>query len=96
MHEHTHTHTNNTAVLMVWSAPEHANDIHYANAYKSEPTIWESKLGKTTKNKIKWGGGEWRGAVFGWGGYKSKTERGGESGESTVRSTKNRQYKLLH
>ena len=39
---------------MVWSAPEHANDIHYANAYKSEPAIWESKLGKNEKNKIKW------------------------------------------
>lgn len=41
MHEQTHTftQTTNTAVLMVWSAPEHANDIHYANVYKSEPTI---------------------------------------------------------
>ena len=41
-HTHTHTHTSQTTnmlVLMVWSAPKHANDIHYANACKSEPTI---------------------------------------------------------
>lgn len=66
--------------------------MHTNQNQPSENRSWE----KPQRIKLNEGGGEWRGAVFGWGGYKSKTERGGESGESTVRSTKNRQYKLLH
>lgn len=65
--------------------------MHTNQNQPSENRSWE----KPQRIKLN-EGGEWRGAVFGWGGYKSKTERGGESGESTVRSTKNRQYKLLH
>ncbi len=32
--------------------PEHANDFHYANACKSDPTIWESRLGKKIYTEI--------------------------------------------
>lgn len=38
IHTHTHTHLF-MSVLMVQSAPEHANDFHYANVCKSDPTI---------------------------------------------------------
>lgn len=40
VYPHTWTHTHLfMSVLMVQSAPEHANDFHYANACKSDPTI---------------------------------------------------------
>lgn len=39
-HECTRAHTHLfMSVLMVQSAPEHANDFHYVNACKSDPTI---------------------------------------------------------
>lgn len=34
--------------------PEHANDFHYANACKSDPTIWESRLGKNLHQDAEW------------------------------------------
>jgi hypothetical protein len=38
MHMYVYTHLF-MSFLMVQSAPEHANDFHYANVCKSDPTI---------------------------------------------------------